>query len=182
MKARSCGRHPPAVRALDFLHFKELTMPATKPVPEGFHTVTPHLVCDGAAEAIEFYKKAFGAIEVARMPGPNGTVMHAQLRIGDSPVMLGEEMPSCHSFGPRTLKGTPVTLHLYVNDCDAFFARAEAAGAKVTMPPGDQFWGDRYGVLQDPWGHQWSVATHVRDVSPEEMTEAVKRMSAQAPA
>ena len=157
-------------------------MPTTKPVPEGFHTVTPHLVCDGAAAAIEFYKKAFGAIEVARMPGPNGTVMHAQLRIGDSPVMLGEEMPSCHAFGPRTLKGTPVTLHLYVNDCDAFFARAEAAGAKATMAPSDQFWGDRYGVLQDPWGHQWSVATHVRDVSPEEMTEAVKRMAAQAPA
>lgn len=157
-------------------------MSATKPVPEGFHTVTPHLVCDGAAEAIEFYKKAFGAIEVARMPGPDGRVMHAQLRIGDAPVMLADEMPGCNSFGPRTLKGTPVTLHLYVNDCDAFVARAEEAGARVSMPVSEQFWGDRYGVLQDPWGHQWSVATHVRDVSPQEMAEAVKRMGAHAAA
>ena len=156
-------------------------MAQLKPVPEGFHTVTPHLVCDGVADAIEFYKKAFGAIEVTRLPAPGGRIMHAQVRIGDSPVMLADEMPSCHSFGPRTLKGTPVTLHVYVNDCDAFVARAEKAGAKVVMPVSEQFWGDRYGVLQDPWGHQWSVATHVREVSPQDMAEAMKRMAAVSP-
>ncbi|HZZ95071.1 MAG TPA: VOC family protein [Usitatibacter sp.] len=155
-------------------------MSSPKPVPEGFHTVTPHLVCDGAAEAIEFYKKAFGAIEVTRMPAPDGKIMHAQIRIGDSALMLAEEMPGCASLGPRTLKGTPVTLHLYVNDCDAFVARAEKAGAKVVMPVADQFWGDRYGLVQDPWGHQWSVATHVRDVGPDEMREAMARMASEA--
>src|SRR5690349_25076583 len=118
-------------------------MSSTKPVPEGFHTVTPHLVIAGAAAAIEFYKKAFGAVEVARMPGPDGKVMHAQLRIGDSPIMLADEMPSCASFGPSGSRGTPVTIHLYVNDADAFAARAAGAGAKVVMPVTDMFWGDR---------------------------------------
>lgn len=158
-------------------------MPSVKPVPEGFHTVTPHLVCAGAAEAIEFYKKAFGAVEVTRLPGPDGKIMHAQLRIGDSPVMLAEEMPSCGSFAPTSLKGTPVTLHLYVNDADAFVARAALAGAKVVMAVSDMFWGDRYGVVQDPFGHQWAVATHVREVTPQEMREAMAKMAAQhAPA
>lgn len=158
-------------------------MPSTKPIPDGFHTVTPHLVIAGAADAIEFYKKAFGAVEVTRLPGPDGKVMHAQVRIGDSPVMLADEMPACGSFAPATLKGTPVTLHLYVNDADAFVARAQAAGAKVVMAVTDMFWGDRYGVVQDPFGHQWSVATHVREVTPEEMREAMRQMAAQhAPA
>jgi len=158
-------------------------MPSTKPIPEGFRTVTPHLVIAGAGDAIEFYKKAFGAVEITRLPGPDGKVMHAQVRIGDSPVMLADEMPSCGSFAPGTLKGTPVTLHLYVNDADSFVARAQAAGAKVVMPVTDMFWGDRYGVVQDPFGHQWSVATHVREVTPEEMREAMRQMAAQhAPA
>jgi len=158
-------------------------MATVKPVPEGFHTLTPHLVVAGAAQAIDFYKQAFGAVEVTRMPGPDGKIMHAQLRIGDSPVMLAEEMPSCSSFGPATLKGTPVTLHLYVNDADASCARAASAGAKVVMPVTDMFWGDRYGVVQDPFGHQWAIATHVREVTPQEMRTAMEQMAAQhAPA
>lgn len=147
-----------------------------KPVPEGMHTLTPQLVCDGAAEAIDFYKKAFHAVELARLPGPRGKVMHAMLRIGDSAVMLADEFPDCGSRGPKSLHGSPVTLHLYVEDVDAFVAGAAGAGAKVTMPPEDMFWGDRYGRLEDPFGHQWSVATHVRDVSPEEMREATRNL------
>jgi uncharacterized glyoxalase superfamily protein PhnB len=149
-----------------------------KPVPEGMHSVTPHLICAGAANAIEFYKKAFGAVETARMPAPDGRIMHAMIRIGDSPVMLVDEMPEWGALSPKSLKGSPVTLHLYVEDVDAFAARAVKAGAKVTMPIEDQFWGDRYGKLEDPFGHHWSVATHVRDVSPDEMQQAMKKMSA----
>jgi len=153
-------------------------MPAKrKPIPDGFHSVTPHLVCAGAAEAIEFYKKAFGAVEVARLPGPGGKLMHAQIRIGDSPVMLMEEMPEWETLGPKALKGSPVGIHLYVEDADALVARAAKAGAKVTMPVSEQFWGDRYGIVLDPYGHRWSVATHVRDVTPKEMTEAMKEMA-----
>ena len=151
-------------------------MASTKPIPEGFHTVTPHLICADAAQAIEFYKKAFGAVEVSRMPGPNGRIMHAQLRIGDSPLMLAEEAPEWCSHGPRTLKGTPVTIHLYVNDADATFANAVKAGATAKMPVSEQFWGDRYGVLEDPSGHLWSVATHVRDYTPEQMRENMQKM------
>jgi uncharacterized glyoxalase superfamily protein PhnB len=162
--------------------FQESAMPNVKPIPEGFRTVTPHLVCDGAAEAIEFYKKAFGAVEIARLPAPNGRIMHAQVRIGDSPVMLVDENPECGSAAPTTLKGSPVSIHLYVNDADAFAARAAAAGAKVLMPVSEQFWGDRFGVLQDPYGHLWSVATHVRDVGPDEMREAMRNLAAGSPA
>lgn len=151
-------------------------MPQVKPVPEGMHTVTPHLVCAGAADAIEFYKKAFGAVETGRLPGPQGKVMHAQLRIGDSPIMLVDEFPDMSALGPKALKGSPVTIHLYVEHADAVFERAVAAGAKVRMPIGDMFWGDRYGVLEDPFGHYWSVATHMRDVSPEEMKRAMQEM------
>lgn len=150
-----------------------------KPIPEGMHSVTPHLVCAGAAAAIEFYKKAFGAEERGRLAGPDGRIMHAMLRIGDSPVMLVDEMPEWHSLGPKALKGSPVTIHLYVADADAFVSRAAQAGAKVTMPVAEQFWGDRYGKLEDPFGHHWSVATHVRDVTPEEMKQAMAKMSAQ---
>jgi PhnB protein len=157
-------------------------MAQVKPVPEGFRTVTPHLVIGGAAEAIEFYKKAFGATEVSRMPGPDGKIMHAQLRIIDSPIMIVDESPEWGMLGPKSLKGTPVSIHLYVNDVDAFVARAVSAGARVTMPVSDQFWGDRFGVLEDPYGHHWSVATHTRDVTPEEMREAMSRMSQQQPA
>jgi PhnB protein len=147
-------------------------------IPAGMHSVTPHLVCAGAAKAIDFYKKAFGATEEARLPGPDGKLMHAAIRIGDSTVMLADEMPEWGSLGPKALKGSPVTIHLYVEDADKFVERAANAGAKVTMPVSEQFWGDRYGKIEDPFGHHWSVATHVRDVTPEEMQQAMKKMSA----
>ncbi len=147
-----------------------------KPIPEGMHTVTPHLICDGAAQAIEFYKKAFGAVEVMRLPGPDGKLMHAQIRIGDSAVMLVDEFPEMKSVGPKTLKNSPVVIHLYVEDVDALVKQAVAAGAEVTMPPADMFWGDRYGQLRDPFGHQWSVATHLRDLSPEEILQGMGKM------
>lgn len=140
-----------------------------KAIPEGMHSLTPHLVCAGAAEAIEFYKKAFNAIELARLPGPDGKLMHALVRIGDSMVMLVDEFPQWGSLGPKALKGSPVVLHLYVEDVDARVAQAVAAGAKLTMPVADMFWGDRYGQLEDPFGHKWSVATHTRDLTPEEI-------------
>jgi uncharacterized glyoxalase superfamily protein PhnB len=138
--------------------------------------ITPHLVIAGVAEAIEFYKKAFGAEEEIRLPAPNGKIIHAMLRIGGAAFMLVDEMPECGAFGPKFLKGSPVTIHLMVSDVDAVVARAVKAGAKVTMPVADQFWGDRYGVLVDPFGHSWSVATHVRDVTPDEIAEAAKKM------
>ena len=152
----------------------------TKPIPEGMHTVTPHLVCAGASEAIEFYKKAFNAVETARLPGPGGKLMHASIRIGDSTVMLVDEMPQHGTLGPKSLKGSPVIIHLYVEDADSFVTRAVAAGAKVTLPVSEMFWGDRYGQLQDPFGHHWSVATHVRDVTPDQMREAMQAMSRNA--
>jgi len=153
-------------------------MPEVKPVPEYMHTVTPHLVCAGAADAIEFYKKAFGAVEEARLPGPQGKIMHAMIRIEGSAVMLVDEMPEWGALGPKSLKGSPVTIHLYVENVDAFFQRAVDAGAKVTMPVADMFWGDRYGKLEDPFGHHWSVATHIRDVTPEEARQAMHKMAA----
>ena len=152
-------------------------MPKVKAIPEGFHTVTPHLICAGAANAIEFYNKAFNAVEVVRLPGPGGKLMHAQIRIGDSPVMLVDEMLEHGAHGPKSLKGSPVTIHLYVDDVDAFTKRAIAAGAKVKMAVADMFWGDRYGMLEDPFGHHWSVATHRRDVTPDEMRKAMEQMA-----
>jgi uncharacterized glyoxalase superfamily protein PhnB len=151
-------------------------MAQVKPIPEGMRSITPHLICAGAANAIEFYKNAFGAVEVARLPGPQGRLMHAMIRIGDSSVMLVDEMPEWGALGPKALKGWPVTIHLYVPDVDAVVGRAVKAGAKVTMPVEDQFWGDRYGKLEDPFGHHWSVATHIRDVSPQEMQQAMQKM------
>jgi PhnB protein len=147
------------------------------PIPEGMHSVTPHLICAGASDAIEFYKKAFNAVELSRMPGPGGKVMHASIRIGDSAVMLVDESPEWGMLGPKARKGSSVYIHLYVDDVDAFTARAVAAGATVTMPVADMFWGDRYGQLEDPFGHLWSVATHVRDMTPEETREAMQNMS-----
>jgi len=129
------------------------------------HTVTPHLICAGAAEAIEFYKTAFNATEKSRLPGRNGQLMHASIQIGDSTIMLTDENPQWRAFGPKALKGSPITIHLYVSDVDAFTAHAVTAGAKVTRPVSDMFWGDRYGQLEDPFGHQWSIATHIRDMS-----------------
>ena len=151
-------------------------MSTIKPIPDGFHSITPHLVCAGASEAIDFYRRAFNAVEVMRLPGAPGKLMHAQIRIGDSNLMLVDEMPEWGSLGPSALKGTPVTLHLYVNDADAAFAQAITAGANVKMPLADMFWGDRYGILVDPFGHHWSIATHIRDVGVDEMQQAMKAM------
>ena len=123
-----------------------------KPVEQGMHTVTPHIICAGAADAIEFYKKAFGAVELMRMPGPDGKLWHASIRIGDSMIMLADEFPDWQSFGPAALKGTPVTLHLAVDDVDARFKRAVEAGATVKMEVAEMFWGDRYGQVEDPFG------------------------------
>ena len=145
-------------------------------IPDGMHSITPHLICAGAADAIEFYKKAFGAVEVTRLPGPEGKLMHASIRIGDSTIMLNDEFPDWGAFGPKALKGSAVTIHLYVDDVDAVFARAVAAGAKVTMPVADMFWGDRYGIVEDPFGHHWSVATHLRDMTPAEIQKSMPKM------
>ena len=150
--------------------------PAAKPIPDDMHALTPHLVCAGAADAIEYYKKAFGATELARLPGPDGRLMHAMLQIGDSKLMLVDEMPEWGVLGPKALKGSPVTIHLYVTDADAVIEKAVAAGAKVTMPAGDQFWGDRYGKIEDPFGHHWSIATHKWEMSPDEIREAMRKM------
>lgn len=153
-------------------------MERVKPIPEGMRSVTPHLVCAGAADAIEFYKKAFDAVELARMPGPQGKLMHAMIRIGDSAVMLVDEAPEWGMLGPKALKGSPVTIHLYVEDVDATVERAVKAGGKITMPVQEMFWGDRYGTLEDPFGHRWSVGTHIRDVTMEEMQQAMQKASA----
>lgn len=144
------------------------------PALAGLGTVTPHLVCAGASDAIEFYKKAFGATEDFRLDAPDGKIMHARVTIGDSAVMLVDEMPDCGCMGAKALGGSPVTLHLQVADADALFERAVAAGATVTMPLADMFWGDRYGIVSDPYGHNWSIATHIKDLSPEEIQEAAK--------
>jgi uncharacterized glyoxalase superfamily protein PhnB len=149
------------------------TKPAKRPE---MHTVTPHLVCAGAADAIEFYKKAFGAVEMMRLPGPQGKLMHASVRIGDSIVMLVDEFSEHGSVGPKALNRSPVTLHLNVPDVDATVADAVEAGAKVTMPVADMFWGARYGQVEDPFGHRWSVATQIRDLSPEEIKKAAAQM------
>ncbi len=150
------------------------------PIPEGMHSLTPHLICANASAAIDFYQRAFNATLGGRMDGPNGSVMHAMMKIGDSHIMLADEMPDWGSVGPRTLKGSPVVLHVYVPDVDAAFAQAVEAGAKVTMPLENMFWGDRYGKLEDPFGHQWSLASHVRDVSMEEMKKASESMCSDA--
>lgn len=157
-------------------------MSKIKAIPDGMHSVTPHLVCAGAADAIEFYKKAFGAKEGGRLPTAEGKIMHAQITIGDSAIMLVDEFPDMGALGPKALKGSSVTIHLYVEDVDTFVARAVAAGAKITMPVADMFWGDRYGRLEDPFGHHWSVATHKRDVTAEEMQQAMKNMPSRSPA
>lgn len=148
---------------------------AVKPVPDDMRTVTPHLTCAGAAAAIEFYKKAFGATELARLTGDDGLIMHAMVRIGDSMVMLHDEFEAMCALGPKARGGTSVTIHLSVDDVDAWFDRAVAAGAVVKMPLEDMFWGDRYGVVEDPCGHAWSLATHIHDYTPEQIKANFKR-------
>ena len=142
------------------------------PLPEGQRSVTPHLLVRGAARAIEFYKEALGAEELMRLPAPNGALMHAELRFGDSKIFLVDEFPEPREDGvgsPQQLGATTVTVHLFVDDVDAAIQRAAAAGAKVTLPPTDMFWGDRYGRIVDPFGHSWSLATHLKDLTPEEI-------------
>ncbi|MCC2596800.1 VOC family protein [Pusillimonas sp. MFBS29] len=143
-----------------------------KVVPAGMSTVTPHMVCANASDAIDFYKRAFGAIEMGRMEGPDGKIAHAYLHIGNSAIFLVDENPQWGALGPQTLKGTPVSLHLYVPDADEAAKKAVAAGARLIMDVQDMFWGDRYGMLEDPFGHRWSVATHIQDLSPEEIKKA----------
>src|SRR5262245_33427961 len=144
---------------------------AKKPIPDGWHTVTPYLICKGAGEALDWYKKAFGAEERFRMAGPGGKVMHAEMKLGDSNVMMADEFPDMGAKSPASYGGSPVGLHLYVNDCDGVFNRAVAAGGQVARPLADQFYGDRSGTLIDPYGHKWTIATHTEDVSPEEMQQ-----------
>ena len=146
-----------------------------KPIPDGYHTATPYLRVRGAAKAIEFYKAAFGAEETVRLSSPDGKmIMHAEIRIGDSVIMLGEESKQWNALSPESIGGTGSGVHLYVRDVDAAVARAMAAGATLTMPVADMFWGDRYGKLLDPFGHEWSVATHKEDPTPEQIAERVK--------
>jgi PhnB protein len=148
---------------------------AVKTIPEGYHTVTPYLTIRGAARAIDFYKRAFGAEETMRMPGPGERIMHAEIRIGDSPVMISDEMPEMGNKSPQTLGGVPGYLFLYVNDVDRAFQRAVDAGAQVKMVPTDMFWGDRYGRLVDPFGHEWGLATHKEDLTPEEIARRMPK-------
>ena len=145
---------------------------SAKPIPEGFHTVTPALVVRDAAKAIDFYKKALGAQELVRMPSPDGKIMHAELKIGDSIIFLSDEMPMPGSVkSPQSLGGSTCTLNVYVPNVDDVFKQAIAAGGKESMPVADQFWGDRYGTLVDPFGYSWGIATHKEDLSPAEMRE-----------
>jgi PhnB protein len=138
-------------------------------IPKGYHTVTPSLFIAGAAKAIDFYKKALGAEELSRFPGPDGTLMHAEIRIGDSTIMLADEMPEQGGRGPKSIGGTPVSFFLYGENVDAAWKRAVDAGGKPIVPLADQFWGDRTGCIEDPFGHQWWLAQHVQDLTPEEM-------------
>ncbi len=154
---------------------------AVKPVPEGYHTLTPHMTVRDAARAIEFYKKAFGAVERGVMKGPDGKVMHAELRIGDSIFMLADEFPEYGSLSPQSSGGAGMGLHIYVEDVDSAFDRAIGAGGIVEMPIADMFWGDRYGKLVDPFGHKWSIATHTRDMSMKEMEEAQEEFMSKMP-
>jgi PhnB protein len=145
-------------------------MPA-KPIPEGYHTISPSLTVDGAAEAIEFYKRAFAATERSRMTMPDGKIAHAELNIGDSVVMLNDSLPQASVQSPKHLGGTTTSVFLYVEDVDSVVQDAIDAGATVTMPVADQFWGDRFGAVSDPFGHHWAIATHVEDLTPKEIAE-----------
>jgi PhnB protein len=151
---------------------------ATKPIPEGYHTLTPYLAVDNAAEAIEFYKRAFRAKELMRMPAPGGKIGHAELEIGDSRLMLSDPFPQSTAQPPKEVGGTSASVFMYVEDVDAVVKQAVDAGATVTMEVADQFWGDRFGSVVDPFGHVWSIATHVEDLTPEEIAERGKEAMA----
>jgi PhnB protein len=151
---------------------------AIKPIPEGYHTLTTYLAVDDASEAIDWYKQAFGAKERLRMDGPEGTIGHAELEIGDSLIMLADPFPQSQTRPPKELGGTTAGVFMYVEDVDAVVQKAVKAGATTTMEVADQFWGDRFGSIKDPFGHSWSIATHVEDVSPEEMADRSKEAMA----
>jgi len=155
-------------------------MKQTNHVPKGYHAVTPYLSVKGAADAIAFYKKAFGAKEIMRMPGPGGTIGHAEIEIGGSRIMLADEYPEMNFLSPRSFGGASVHIHLYVQSADAVAKKATAAGAKFLRPVQDQFYGDRSGSLEDPFGHIWHVATHVRDISPRELKKRAAELAASA--
>lgn len=150
-----------------------------KPIPDGYHSVTPYLIVKGAAAAIEFYKLAFGAVELFRMGGPDGRIGHAEVKIGDCPIMLADEHPEMNALSPKSIGGSPVGLMIYTDDCDAMYHRAVEAGATIVRPLMDQFYGDRNGQVDDPFGHRWTIATHKEDVSPEEMDRRVREMGGQ---
>ena len=147
-------------------------MANTQAIPKGYHTVTPSLFVAGAAKAIDFYKKALGAEEIMRLPAPDGSIMHAEIRIGDSKLMLGDEMPDQGGKSPKTLGGTPVSFFIYQDNVDAAWKRAIEAGGKEVMPLEDQFWGDRAGCFVDPFGHNWWLAQHLKDMTPDELKRA----------
>jgi len=151
-----------------------------KPIPEGYHTVTPYLYIRGAASAIDFYKNIFGATEIVRMPGPNGQIMHAELRIGDSVIMLADENPQMGALSPQSIGGVSSAFYVYLANVDAVVQKAVAVGAKLDRPVKDQFYGDRSGTVIDPFGHKWSIATHVEDVSPEEIGKRAAAAMSQA--
>jgi PhnB protein len=154
-------------------------MSSVKPIPEGFHTITPSLIVRNGAEAIDFYKRALGAQERMRMPTPDGKVSHAELQIGDSIIFLSEEMPNMGGKSPQTVGTYTGGLYLYVQDVDSAFKKAVTAGGKTTMPVSDMFWGDRMGQFTDPYGHVWSISTHVKDLSEREVEEGAKKFYAQ---
>lgn len=147
-------------------------MSSTKHIPEGYHTLTPHIIVRNATEALDFYKRAFGAEEIYSVPGPDGKLMHAEIKIGNSMLMLADENPQWGVLSPLTIGNTSVTLSLYVEDADSTFNQAITAGATSKMPVADMFWGDRYGQVIDPYGHCWAVCTHIKDMTPEEITKA----------
>ena len=149
-----------------------------KPIPQGHRSVTPYITLNDAARALDFYKRAFGAQVIVRMDFPGGKIGHAEIKIGDSPIMLGDEMPGSGNQSPQSLGGTTGGILLYVENADAVFNQAVAAGAQVEMPVADMFWGDRYGRLKDPFGHSWSVATHIEDVTPAQMKERMQDVMA----
>jgi PhnB protein len=166
MKRKATRRKPPAKRA---------AAKKVQPIPAGYHAITPYLAVRGGAQAIEFYKKAFGAKEIMRMPGPDGKLGHAEVQVGDSRVMLSDEYEQMSFLGPQTRGGTTVIIHLYVKDVDATVARAVAAGGKVVRPLQDQFYGDRTCSIEDPFGHRWYVATHTRDLSMAEIKRGAEQ-------
>jgi PhnB protein len=149
---------------------------AVKYIPDGYYTATPYLIIKGAAKALDFYKKAFGATELMRMPGPDGKIGHAEIKIGNSPIMLADEVPNMGYKSPQSLGGTPVSIMLYVENVDKTVERAVAEGAKIEKPVQDQFYGDRNGSIQDPFGHVWTISTHIEDVSPDEMKRRVEEV------